>query len=314
MEFLDDLRDPRSTLGKIFFGLLFLLLLTLLAVLAISGLVLRGVLWPQRASAGVDPESLINKPDVVSFTAPGGKAYDGWLFPGLRTAPVIILCHGYGSQRSDLLTMISPLQAHQYNVFVFDFSGHGANPGSTTLGPGEAATLLALIDELSRRTDLDGTRFGVWGADLGGYAALVAALSEPRIKAVAVDSVYDEPGQFLDLQVEKTGATSVPLVATFARLGYRLLNWSSRHEPALSSRVGSLNPTAKLFIQGRDAPVLAEHTLQLFLKAPEPRAQAVLPRTDYASLPKDEKQEYDNQVLNFFIVHLPTAAPPPPAK
>jgi hypothetical protein len=124
--------------------------------------------------------------------------------------------------------------------------------------------------------------------------------------------VYDQPVQFLNLQVEATGTTAVPLVAQIARLSYWLLNWSSRNDPPLSARVGGLTQTAKLFIQGREAPVLAEQTLQLFLKSPEPRAQAVLQRTGYASLPKEEKQEYDNQVLNFFLQHLPTAAPATP--
>lgn len=311
MQILDDLRDPRTLPGKVFYGFLLLALFSLLAVLAISGFVLRGILWPEKISQNVDPEALINKPDVFTFTAPDGRPYEAWLFPGLRTAPVIILCHGYRSQRSDLLTMISPLQEHQYNVVVFDFSGHGSNEGRTTLGPGEAQTLLALIGEVAQRTDLDGTRFGVWGEDMGGYAALAAAAAEPRIKAVAVDSVYDQPAQFLALQVEAAGATAVPLVPTVTRLGYWLLHWSLRNEPPLSARVGALNQTAKLLIQGRESPVLADQTLQLFLKSPEPRAQMVLPRTGYTSLPKEEKQDYDNQVLNFFLQHLPTFASPP---
>jgi len=262
----------------------------------------------------VDPTSLINAPDVLSFTAPAGKPYDAWLFPGLRTAPVIVLCHGYRSQRSDLLTMIVPLQEHQYNVVVFDFSGHGANDGATTLGPGEAATLLALIEELSLRNDLDATRFGVWGADIGGYAALVAAAKDARIKAVAVDSAYDQPRVFLDLQVQQTGVSSVPLVSWLTRLGYMLLNWSTRNEPPLSARVAAMSQTAKFFIQGRDQPVLADQTLQLFLKSPEPRQQTVLQHTRYPSLSIDEKQDYDNQVLDFFLKYLPITAPPPPAQ
>lgn len=311
MQLLDDLRDPRTLPGKIFYGVLLLALFSLLAVLAISGFVLHGILWPEKISQNVNPEALINKPEVFTFNAPGGQPYEAWLFPGLRTAPVIILCHGYRSQRSDLLTMISPLQEHQYNVVVFDFSGHGSNQGRTTLGPAEARTLLALIGELAQRTDLDGTRFGVWGTDMGGYAALAAAATEPRIKAIAVDSVYDRPGQFLDLQVEAAGATAVPLVPTVTRWGYGLLTWSWRNEPPLSARVATLHQTAKLFIQGRESAVLAQQTLQLFLQSPEPRAQMVLPRTSYTSLPKEEKQDYDNQVLNFFLQHLPTFAPPP---
>jgi len=178
------------------------------------------------------------------------------------------------------------------------------------LGPGEAAVVQAAIDELSQRDDLDGTRFGVWGTDMGGYAALVAATTEPRIKALAVDSIYDQPKQFLSLQVERSGLSSVPLVNTFTSWGYSIMNWSTRNVPALSSRVASLNQTPKLFIQGRDNPALADATLQLFLQSPEPRAQAVFPRTAYAVLSDTEKREYETQVLNFFLQHLPTVAAP----
>lgn len=311
MDFLDDLRDSRTTVGKLFLTVVVLLLLFSLAILAISGFVLRGLLWTDRTSDGVRVEDILTPPETVSFTVPGDKMYEGWLFPGLRTAPTVILCHGYGGQRSDLLTLVNSLQEHQYSVFVFDFRGHGANDGSTTLGPSEAAAVQGVIEELSRRNDLDGTRFGVWGTDLGGYAAFVASAADPRVKALAVDSVYDEPVQFVTLQIERTGLASVPLVGTFTRLGYRLMNWSSRNEPPLSARVGSLNQTAKLFIQGRDNPVLADATLQLFLKAPEPRAQAVFPRTGYSTMPDGEKREYEREVLNFFITNLPAAAPPP---
>lgn len=309
MDFLDDLRDSRTTTGKLFLTAGVLLLLSLLVVLAISGFVLRGLLWPDHGASGVDPRKMLSPPDIVSFTPPGG-AQDGWLFPGLSTAPVIILCHGYGRERSDLLTLITPLQEHQYNVFVFDFGGHGSHDGDTTLGPRETATLLAAIDELSRRSDLDNTRFGLWGTDMGGYAALAAAASDPRVKAVAADSVYNQPADFVRLQVGRSGTASIPLVAYFSQLGYRLLNWSSRNDPRLASRVAALTETPKLFIQGRENAALADATLQLFLQAPEPRTQAVFPRTDYPVLPEQEKKEYESQLLSFFLQHLPPAAPP----
>ena len=311
MDFLDDLRDSRTTIGKAFLSFVALLLLSFLAILAMSGLVIRGILRPDRTSGGASVEQILNPPEAVTFVVPGDKTYEGWLFSGLRTAPTIILCHGYGGQRSDLLTMVNSLREHQYSVFVFDFRGHGANEGSTTLGPSEAAAVRAVIEELAQRHDLDGTRFGIWGTDLGGYAAFVAAASDPRVKAVAVDSVYDEPSQFVSLQIQRTGLGSVPLVGPFTRLAYRLMNWSSRNEPPLSDRLATMNQVAKLFIQGRDNPVLADATLQLFLKAPEPRAQAVFPRTGYSTMPDTEKRDYEREVLNFFITNLPAAAPPP---
>ena len=50
---------------------------------------------------------------------------DGWFFPGLRGAPTVIVCHGYRAQRADVLTLVTALQEQQFNVFLFDFTGHG---------------------------------------------------------------------------------------------------------------------------------------------------------------------------------------------
>ncbi len=311
MDFLDDLRDSRTLIGKIFLTVMFLLVFGFLAVLAISGFALVRVTSPERSGGTLDPNQLLVKPDLVSVALPGGGSLEGWFFPGLRTAPTILLCHGYRSQRSDILTMVTPLQEHQYNVFVFDFPGHGSTAGKTSLGPQEAKVVLAAVDELSRRHDLDTERFGLWGVDMGGYAAMGAAATDPRIKAVAVDNLYDAPSDFLRLQIERTGLGSVPLVNFFTRTGYKLMNWSLRNAPPLSEVVPRMNQTPKLFIQGRGHEPLAQATFQLFLRAPEPRQQAVLQHTTYSSLPDEEKREYENQLLNFFLQNLPTATPPP---
>jgi pimeloyl-ACP methyl ester carboxylesterase len=311
MDFLDDLRDSRTLVGKVFLSVTFLVLFAFLALLAISGFALVRTTAPERSGGTLDPNQLLVKPDLVNVAIPGGGSLEGWFFPGLRTAPTIVLCHGYRSQRSDILTMVTPLQEHQYNVFVFDFPGHGGTAGKTTLGPSEAKVVLAAVDELSRRTDLDAERFGLWGVDMGGYAAMAAAAADSRIKAVAVDNVYDAPSAFLRLQIERTGLGAVPLVNFFTGLGYTVMNWSQRNEPPVSELVARMSQTAKLFIQGRGNEPLANATLQLFLRAPEPRQQAVLQHATYSSMPDEEKREYENQLLNFFLLNLPTAAPPP---
>ena len=63
-----------------------------------------------------------------------------------------------------------------------------------------------------------------------------------------------------------------------------------------------------LYIQAVDDPELAETTRQLFLKAPEPREQAVLPHGNFVSFNDDEKRAYENRVVSFFLVRLPATA------
>ena len=102
----------------------------------------------------------------ITFTVPGMGDRQGWFFPGLVGAPTIILLHGYESSRGELLTLVSALQDHQYNAFVFDFAAHGANAGLTTFGYREADEVRAAIDTLAKRNDVDPTRFGIWACHL----------------------------------------------------------------------------------------------------------------------------------------------------
>ena len=58
---------------------------------------------PQEA---VTPQSyLLNSYIPLSFVDRMGGEHEGWLLLGLRGAPAIILCHGYDSNRADLLSL-----------------------------------------------------------------------------------------------------------------------------------------------------------------------------------------------------------------
>jgi len=73
---------------------------------------------------------------------------------------------GMNQAKSELLTLVSALQDHQYNVFVVDFAAHGANAGMTTFGYKEAEELRAAIDTLASRNDVDPRSFGLWDITL----------------------------------------------------------------------------------------------------------------------------------------------------
>jgi len=63
-----------------------------------------------------------------------------------------------------------------------------------------------------------------------------------------------------------------------------------------------------LFIQALDDPQLAETTRQMFLNAPEPREQAIIPHGNFVNLDDEEKRTYENRVVTFFLVRLPATA------
>ena len=163
----------------------------------------------------------------------------------------------------------------------------------------------AAVDLLAARPDLDPTRFGMWGYNLGAYAALREAENDKRMRALVLDSVYDQPSQMVKVGVERNGLGGFPLMVRSAQLSFAYLNYAHREDPPLSGKLSSLAGLPTLYIQALDDPELAEITRQMFLKAPEPREQAVIAHGNFVGLNDDEKRTYENRVVSFFLVRLP---------
>ncbi len=305
MQILFELRYPTRWYTKLLMALLALAFFAVLATTAIAGFLVYRIVKPQRSSSEINMASFPGRPETIEFTVTGLGTREGWFFPGLRGAPTIVLCHGYESSRGELLTLVSALQDHQYNVFTFDFAAHGANAGISTLGYREADEVRAAIDVLAARNDIDPARFGVWGYNLGAYAVLREAEGDKRIRALVLDSVYDSPQQMVKVGVERNGLGGFPLMVRSAELSFEWLNYAHRDDPPLSRKLVTLAGVPMLFIQAVDDPELAATTRQMFMKTPEPREQAIIAHGNFVSLNDDDKRAYENRVVSFFLLRLP---------
>src|SRR6185369_9702502 len=245
---LQHLRSPMRWYIKLLTAILALVFFAVIATAAIAGFLVYRIVKPQRTSSEIDMESFPGKPDLVDFRVSGLGARHGWFFPGLRGAPTIVLCHGYGSSRGELLTLVSALQDHQYNVFVFDFAAHGGNEGITTFGYREADEVRAAIDTVAQRGDVDPASFGLWGYNLGAYSALREAEGDKRVRALVLDSAYDKPEQMVKVGVEQQGLGGFPLMARSAQFSFDWLNRQYRSELPLSNskRMSTLEGVPKL--------------------------------------------------------------------
>ena len=310
MDFLSEFRYPKKWYSKLIAAVLAITFFGLLASATISGYLLYHIVSPPQTRSDLNLQSFPGHPELVSFTVPGGATREGWFFPGLTTAPTILLCHGYTSQRGELLTLVSTLQDHQYNVFLFDFAAHGSSRGYSTLGYRETAELRAAIDAIAARSDVDTTRFGLWGTNLGAYATLAAASSDPRVRAVVVESAYNSPLDFVRLLLDRTGLGAFPFMQRTGAWGFRTLTRDFKSVPPLSARLSTLAGVPKLFLMASDEPILSESTRALFLDSPEPRELSLVSRGNYSSLLDEEKRFYENRIVSFFLRSLPASTSP----
>jgi pimeloyl-ACP methyl ester carboxylesterase len=304
MAVLSELRYPTTRIAKVLSVVLALLLFAFVSIATIAGILLYQILRPARNPTAPDLNVMMGHPTAFSFTVANGSSREGWFFPGLRGAPTIVVSHGYGSQREEVLTLVSTLQDHGFNAFVFNFVGHGSSPGVTTLGYRETAELRAAIQALSTRGDVDPKHFGLWGLDMGAYASLEVATSDSRISALAVDSPYSDPRALVQIETRRSGLAVLPYVSKFCDFGFRMAEYPYRHEAPVTLNLIRLKGVPKLFIQADDRPELTNETLLMFSRAPDPK-QLVRNRASYLVMNDDDRKTYENQIVSFFLLSIP---------
>lgn len=308
---LDDIRNPTTGRAKVIVATLAALAFALLSLIVASVFFLSRVLMPLQAQESVSPSTFLANAETVEFTTPDGKLHDAWFFPGLRDSPVIVLCHGYRSSRTEVMTLATSLQMHRYNVLAFNFAGHGDSPvGYTTLGNLESIELLAALRSLQTRNDVDISRVGLWGYSLGGYAALSAAPDFPGVKVIVVDSVYPRPANLLRRELGRLGADIIPLLGPITTLEFHIFSLFQQGRPGPRQALARLGGIPKLFIAGEDSPQFGQLTRELYEQAPDPKELASLPRSNLASMTEADRRTYEDLVVRFFLKHLPLNQPP----
>jgi hypothetical protein len=88
-------------------------------------------------------------------------------------------------------------------------------------------------------------------------------------------------------------------------LSFEYLNYPHRNDPPLSAKLNAIAGVPTLYIQAVDDPELAETTRQLFLRAPEPREQAIIAHGNFALMNDEDKRAYENRVVAFYLSKLP---------
>jgi hypothetical protein len=158
-----SIRYPESAFGKTLQRIIPILLLVLILLLGFAAFATYRIIAPERLEETIDPSSfLLRNYLTLSFSTQESKTLEGWFIPSVRGAPLVFLCHGYKSNRAELLTLASTFQENGYNLFIFDFRRHGTNPVRlSTLGIRETQDLLSALKTFTGRPDVDPIESGL---------------------------------------------------------------------------------------------------------------------------------------------------------
>ncbi|MDH3695170.1 MAG: alpha/beta fold hydrolase [Gammaproteobacteria bacterium] len=145
--------------------------LTITSIIVLIWLSVR--LWcrPKRRLTSKGPEDYGLRYEPIAFQS-HNFTIRGWFIPSLsgpQPASTIILVHGWSGNAADMLPAACFLHQAKFSVVLYDARGHGVsnNDGPITLLK-VAQDILACLDYLATRADVDMRRVGVLGHSFGG--------------------------------------------------------------------------------------------------------------------------------------------------
>jgi dipeptidyl aminopeptidase/acylaminoacyl peptidase len=236
---------------------------------------------------------------AVSFLSRDGLRLAGWYVPP-REGATVIVTHGAASDRGAMLAEVRLLAAAGFGVLAFDWPGMGESEGCVRWdGPARRA-LVAAIDWLSSRTEVDAHRIGGLGFSIGGVVLTQVAADDARIRAVVLEAPAANFRDFVHVNSGRWG----PFSEWAGRLAIRnsgLLDPS--FEP--TAVIARISPRAVLIVGGtNDRAVPGPSLGKLYDAAREPKLLWVVEGAGHGDYHAVAATQYTTKLTEFFSSHL----------
>lgn len=250
----------------------------------------------------------------VSFESEDGLTLAGW-YVEPENGATVILVHGLGSNRDEMLEDTSLLVAAGYGALLFDLRNSGASEGDlTTLGYLEVLDVGGALAFVQAQPDSDPERLGLLGHSMGGATAILAAARYPQVKAVVAQSTFTSVADNVRHSVETLfGLPAFPFVPLVVWFGERESGVDIGQVSPVDA-IGTLGPRAVLLVHGELDPLIpVENARRLYEAASEPKELYLIPNADHGGFLQAQPEEYPQRMIGFFDRHLLQAersAPP----
>jgi dipeptidyl aminopeptidase/acylaminoacyl peptidase len=240
--------------------------------------------------------------EEISFRSRDGTRLAGWFVPAAqRPAPAVLLSHGHGRSRAELLPHAAFLHRAGYAALLFDYRHRGLSEGDeVTMGLREQDDLLGALDELAARPGADASRIAVLGLSMGAVVGILVAARDARVRALIAESPYASPDAIMTRALRHFyHLPSFP----FAHVGRWLIErrlGEPLEVPDAIAVVAEVAPRPLFLIaDGSDAVVGPEEAERLFHAAQEPKRYWLIDGADHSRGWQAAPEEYERRVLDF---------------
>jgi hypothetical protein len=286
--------------------------LLILVVLLIIAAILIWVLGVKSQSPPINKaiHDLPSMPyDNISFSSKG-LTIRGWFIPARidpsvpnplnALPPLVIIVHGWGSNRTRVLRYVEPLHNAGYALLLFDVRGHGESDAyPTPSGIMFRDDVIAALDYAQTRNDIDHSRIAIFSYSLGAFGSTLAMDQESRIKVIVTDSMPIRMETMIKSELRRHKLPIFPLAYFIPKIWYYRIGITAKEAKKLDI-VSIINRTitpmllihSKLddYISSTDLDYVIAHVPSnrvehLFIHSPGHRSSETDPAFFAAALP-----------------------------
>jgi len=282
-----------------------LLLLLSVVYLAISSYIAYDLWHPVRNALHTTPAAYGLEYEDVEFTsAVDSIPLSGWFMDSSGTKTVLVM-HGSNSVRDNYIGMevSRALIQHGYDVFAFDFRGHGESGGDIgALGALETRDISGALVYLKGRGVAE---VGAFAISMGAATELLAAPDHPEMRAIIADSSFADLFTVLDKERVRSGIPSFfnPGVLLASKVWFGIDPLENEPKRALAR----LGDRPVLIIHSSLDPLIPVNEAYELQKAGanNPNVELwVAQGSGHVTAFADNKEEYLRRVMAFFDKNL----------
>lgn len=281
---------------------------------------------PPLARNPLDFERLTGEP--VSFPAYDGMPLAGMILRGKAAGPrrgMIIFAHEFCSDMFSCARYCSPLLALGYDVFTFDFRGHGRSACEPDYTPRQWVTdrelndmrgAVAFIQNWLEERGLP-REVGIFGISRGACAAILASVENPEIRAIVADGAFstDTTIEYFMKRWAYIFARVRIVYENHPPVFWRFLRWAMMYFaarefkcrfPSVRKAIQRMTPRPILFIHGeKDSYLPVEYaSRRLYALAGQPKYLWVAPGSRHNQAAVRHAEFYAWLTTSFFDRYL----------
>lgn len=256
---------------------------------------------PDLRSIGLPPPDLQAQTVRISTSSSGYLV--GWFARGDPGFGGVLLLHGVGADRRQMLDRARFLHEAGYSALLVDLPAHGESSGDRiTFGVHESRGIRAALNFLREQLGPQ-EKMAVIGVSLGA-ASLVLANSEQPLSAVVLESMYstitDAVANRLELAVGPVARYFTPLLTW--QLPLRLGIWPSELEPI--KLLASIHAPILIAAGDQDRHTTLAETRRLFRSAAEPKQLWIVEGAAHVDLYAFAPEAYKSKISGFLARYL----------